>query len=223
MNIDTYEIIIRLSCAAFCGALIGIERERKDWTAGMRTHMMVAVGSALYMIVSAYGFREFIGREGVEFDPTRIAAQVVSGIGFLGAGTIIFLHRGIIRGLTTASGLWTVAAIGLAVGAGMYWAAVATTLIALIILVVFQRVESFLFSKKKEGPLLVVRLKALEQSKGLLSELLKDEVVSIDHFSIDRTDDGETEIKVISRDKAALKELATQLSEDERVKSVDFQ
>lgn len=222
MSIDTYEIIIRLSCAAFCGALIGIERERKEWTAGMRTHMMVAVGSALYMIVSAYGFEQFVGREGIQFDPTRIAAQVVSGIGFLGAGTIIFLHRGIIRGLTTASGLWTVAAIGLAVGAGMYWAAVATTIIALIILLVFQKVEAFLFSNKKNSPLLIVRLKAVEESRQVLKELLADDVLMIDHFSIDRTDDGGSEIKIISRDKDTLKRLAGQLNEDDRVTGIDY-
>ncbi|WP_118195088.1 MgtC/SapB family protein [Albibacterium indicum] len=223
MSIDTYEIIIRLGAAALCGALIGIERERKEWTAGMRTHMMVAVGSALYMILSAYGFDEFIGRDGVEFDPTRIAAQVVSGIGFLGAGTIIFLHRGIIRGLTTASGLWTVAAIGLAVGAGMYWAAVATTVIALIILLVVQKIERLFFSKKKEGPLLVARLKKIEESKEVLRDLLTNDTLTIDHFSIDRTDEGESEIKIISRDKKALKELAAQLNEDSRVKGIDYQ
>lgn len=222
MGVDTYEIIIRLGCAAFCGALIGMERERKEWTAGMRTHMMVAVGSALYMIISAYGFDEFIGREGVEFDPTRIAAQVVSGIGFLGAGTIIFLHRGVIRGLTTASGLWTVAAIGLAVGAGMYWAAVATTAIALIILLVFQKVEAFLFSNKKDGPILVIRLKAVEESRQILRELLNDDVFTIDHFSIDRTDEGDSEIKIISNDKKALKKLAARLNEDDRVKGIDY-
>jgi len=222
MSIDTYEIVIRLSSAALCGALIGIERERKEWTAGMRTHMMVAVGSALYMILSAYGFEEFIGREGVEFDPTRIAAQVVSGIGFLGAGTIIFLHRGIIRGLTTASGLWTVAAIGMAVGAGMYWAAIATTVIALIILLVVQKIEEFFFSKKKEGPLLVVKLKAIEESKEVLRDLLKDDILTLDHFSIDRTDEGDSEIKIISNDKAALKKLAARLNDDDRVRGIDF-
>src|ERR1700712_1863676 len=93
------EIVIRLSLASLFGALIGLERERKDWTAGMRTHMMVCVGSSLVMMVSAFGFSDVLGTPHVELDPSRIAAQVISGIGFIGAGTIIFLKQGTIRGL----------------------------------------------------------------------------------------------------------------------------
>ena len=128
------EIIIRLLLASLLGGLIGLERERKDWAAGLRTHMMVSVGSCLIMIVSAFGFADILGTEHVTLDPARVAAQVVSGIGFIGAGTILFLKQGVVRGLTTAAGLWTVAAIGLAVGGGLYLAAIATTVIALIIL-----------------------------------------------------------------------------------------
>src|SRR5690606_15730064 len=107
--IETSEILIRLSLGALCGAIIGIERERKEWAAGMRTHMMVSVGATLFMLVSAYGFNDVLANDKIDLDPSRVAAQVVSGIGFLGAGTIIFLRQGVIRGLTTASGLWTVA------------------------------------------------------------------------------------------------------------------
>lgn len=135
------EILIRLSLAALFGAFIGLERERKDWAAGLRTHMMVSVGSCLIMIVSAFGFADILGTEHVSLDPSRVAAQVVSGIGFIGAGTILFLKRGAIRGLTTAAGLWTVAAIGLATGGGLYFAAAATTIIALIILWALQPIE----------------------------------------------------------------------------------
>jgi putative Mg2+ transporter-C (MgtC) family protein len=128
------EIVIRLSLAALLGALVGIERERKDWAAGLRTHMMVCVGSALTMLVSAFGFRDILGTSAVVLDPSRIAAQVISGIGFIGAGTILFLRQEVIRGLTTAAGLWTVAAIGLATGGGMYFAAAVATGVVLIIL-----------------------------------------------------------------------------------------
>ncbi|HRN95350.1 MAG TPA: MgtC/SapB family protein, partial [Chitinophagales bacterium] len=110
------EILIRLLLASFFGALIGIERERKDWAAGLRTHMMVCVGACLIMLVSAFGFSDILGTKDVTLDPSRIAAQVVSGIGFIGAGAILFVKGGIIGGLTTAAGLWTVAAIGLATG-----------------------------------------------------------------------------------------------------------
>jgi len=115
------EIAIRLLLAAALGAVIGYDRERHTWAAGLRTHMLVCLGSALVMVVSAYAFSDILGQyPRVVLDPSRIAAQVVSGIGFLGAGTIMFMQReNVVRGLTTAAGLWTVAAIGLAVGGGM--------------------------------------------------------------------------------------------------------
>ncbi len=127
------EMLVRLLGAAFLGSLIGLERERLLWAAGIRTHMLVCVGSCLIMIVSQYGFASILTQDHVVLDPSRVAAQVVSGIGFLGAGAI--LARGeIVRGLTTAASIWTVAAIGLAVGGGLYLAAGASTIIILIIL-----------------------------------------------------------------------------------------
>jgi putative Mg2+ transporter-C (MgtC) family protein len=127
------ELISRLAMAAALGSVIGFERERLSWAAGLRTHMLVCVGAALIMIVSAFGFADVLGDEHVVLDPSRIAAQVVSGIGFLGAGSIL-LRGEIVRGLTTAASLWSVAAIGLAVGGGMYTASIAATVIILIIL-----------------------------------------------------------------------------------------
>ena len=129
------EILLRVSLAGALGAAIGIERELRDREAGLRTHLLVAVGSALFTLVSAYGFRDFDYGAGTGFtlDPTRIAAQIVTGIGFLGAGAII--RQGIsVRGLTTAATLWIVAAIGLASGAGYYSAAVITTAVVLFAL-----------------------------------------------------------------------------------------
>ena len=114
------EVVIRLLLAAALGSVIGLERERLLWAAGLRTHMLVSVGSTLVMIVSAYGFAGVVNTPGVSLDPSRVAAQVVSGIGFLGAGTIL-LRQEVIRGLTTAASLWAVAAIGLAVGGGLYF------------------------------------------------------------------------------------------------------
>jgi putative Mg2+ transporter-C (MgtC) family protein len=107
----------------------------------MRTHMMVCLGASLTMMVSAFGFFDILGSKNIVLDPSRVAAQVISGIGFIGAGTILFLKQGVIRGLTTASGLWTVAAIGLATGSGMYFAAGITTVLAIIILWVLQPLE----------------------------------------------------------------------------------
>ena len=134
--------------AAFLGSLVGFERERLHWAAGLRTHMLVCLGSALAIIVSAYGFRDVLGTPAVALDPSRIAAQVISGIGFLGAGTIIFLRREIVRGLTTAAGLWAVAAIGLAIGSGLYIPGVVATAIVLLILAGLKPLERRLFHKR---------------------------------------------------------------------------
>ncbi|MEE7561353.1 MgtC/SapB family protein, partial [Xanthomonas sp. Kuri4-2] len=122
--IPFWDVALRLVLAAALGAVIGANRGRLEWAAGLRTHMLVCVGSALALIVSAYGFQDVLAAPHVVLDPSRIAAQVISGVGFLGAGTILFLQREqVIRGLTTAAGLWAVAAIGLAAGAGLYAAA----------------------------------------------------------------------------------------------------
>ncbi|SEB08978.1 MgtC/SapB family protein [Paraburkholderia sartisoli] len=134
------ELVSRLVFAALLGSVIGFERERLSWAAGLRTHMLVCVGSALIMIVSAFGFADALGGDHVVLDPSRIAAQVVSGIGFLGAGSIL-LRGEIVRGLTTAASLWSVAAIGLAVGGGLYTAAIAATVIILIILAGIKPIE----------------------------------------------------------------------------------
>ena len=129
------QVFLRLTLAAALGATIGFERELREREAGLRTHLLVCLGSALFTIISAYGFHEFLTSGGavVRTDPTRIAAQIVTGIGFLGAGAII--RDGMsVRGLTTAATLWVVAAVGMACGAGYYWpaaAAAALTLLAL--------------------------------------------------------------------------------------------
>ena len=113
------------------GVLIGLEREYRAKEAGYRTHFLVALGSALMMIVSQYGFMEVLKTDLIRLDPSRIAAQVVSGIGFIGAGTII-LQKQIVRGLTTAAGIWATSGIGLAVGAGMYAVGISATLLVLL-------------------------------------------------------------------------------------------
>lgn len=125
-----WTFIIRLLLATIFGALIGLEREYHAKEAGVRTHLLVALGSCLFMILSIYGFDAFLDHDNVSFDPSRIASQVVTGIGFIGAGTII-LHKQAVRGLTTAAGVWVTAAIGLACGNGMYILAGVTTVTVL--------------------------------------------------------------------------------------------
>ncbi len=136
MGTDT-EYVVRIFVAAIFGGIIGLERNYRAKEAGFRTHFLVALGSALFMVISQYGFD--LGRddaEHVSLDPSRIASQVVTGIGFLGAGTIIF-QRHAVRGLTTAAGVWVTAAIGLACGSGMYALAAGATILTLLCLEIF--------------------------------------------------------------------------------------
>ena len=133
---DVWVIVGRLALAAALGMVIGIERTYRAKTAGIRTHFLVALGSALFMIVSRYGF------EGTG-DPGRVAAQIVSGIGFLGAGTII-MQKHVVHGLTTAAGMWVAAGIGMASAAGLYSVAVISTVLALIGLETVGRLNRFL-------------------------------------------------------------------------------
>ncbi len=134
------DLILRLGTAAFLGSVIGLDRQRLDKAAGLRTHMLVSVGSALVMIVSAYGFDRVIQPGRVVLDPSRVAAQVVSGIGFLGAGTIV-VRKMSVHGLTTAASIWTVAAVGLAAGGALYIAAISTTTIMVFVLAVVKPLE----------------------------------------------------------------------------------
>jgi putative Mg2+ transporter-C (MgtC) family protein len=127
------ELVLRLGLSVALGAVIGLERERDRQAAGLRTHILVTLGATLFTIVSAYGF------SGPSADPTRIAAQIVTGIGFIGAGAILH-HRGSVHGLTTAASLWAVAAIGMAAGAGLYPMAIASTGIVLVVLWLLDRV-----------------------------------------------------------------------------------
>ncbi len=144
------QIILRLVLSFFLSGLIGLERQAHRREAGLRTHILVCLGSCLIMLTSLYVFDIYIAR--VPLDPTRIAAGVITGIGFLGAGTIIRDREGI-KGLTTAASLWLVAGIGLAVGCGFYKAGVYATILALIVLLVLRYLEWMMFpedEKKKK-------------------------------------------------------------------------
>jgi putative Mg2+ transporter-C (MgtC) family protein len=155
-SLNWEETLLRIALAAVFGGAIGLEREFREREAGLRTHMLVAVGSALFTITSAYGFRDFLVNGGavVRADPTRVAAQIVTGIGFLGAGAII--RQGLaVRGLTTAATLWVVAAIGLSCGSGYYSAALITTLVAVFLLWPMRYIARRLFDRPHEHRLAV--------------------------------------------------------------------
>ena len=126
--IDNAYLLVRILISCLCGACIGLERSRRQKDAGIRTHMIVALGSALAIIVSKYGFFDILQFEGLRADASRIASNVITGVGFLGAG-VIFVKDVSIKGLTTAAGIWSTASVGLAIGAGMYTIGIGATLI----------------------------------------------------------------------------------------------
>lgn len=184
---SVYEVIFRLTLACILGGLIGLERESLNRPAGLRTYTLVCVGSALAMVVSLEMYFQYY--QTVNADPGRIAAQVISGIGFLGAGTIM-REGATVRGLTTAAGLWVVACIGLAVGAGLYIPAVATTLIILFILIYFIRFEQrFTGMREYKGLLLVVADKPGQI--GAIGSVLGDMGISIKNIQLSRLENEE--------------------------------
>lgn len=223
-NISNVEILLRLAAAAALGSMVGFERERLLWAAGIRTHMLVCVGSCLIMIVSAYGFAGVLGQEHTVLDPSRVAAQVVSGIGFLGAGSI--LARGeIIKGLTTAASIWTVAAIGLAIGGGLYFAGTASTILILIILAGVKPLEEAYRARNQ-----TVHFKITAERGALSPEELRQtlslRVSQIKRFVVENRsgDEGNDEIlvllnKVSSQDIADFK---NRLNEVPAIRQVDL-
>ncbi|MDW7740561.1 MAG: MgtC/SapB family protein [Bacillota bacterium] len=188
MSIEYWETALRLLLAVILGGLIGLERESHRRPAGFRTHILVCAGSALIMMVSAYGFTGAIG-QGYISDPGRIAAGVVTGIGFLGAGTII-QQRGSIQGLTTAATIWVVSGVGLAIGVGFYLGAILTTVFVLISLLTLRRFERYFFSRRRLKHLKIV---ALDQP-GLLGRVgatLGDMMINIRRSEISDPESAE--------------------------------
>lgn len=180
--IDNLQITLRLVIAVLLGGFIGLEREKANHPAGLRTHIIVCLGSALIMMLSMYGFSNFVYEDNVRIDPARLATAVITGIGFLGAGTII-LKGNSIAGLTTAASLWVVAAIGLAVGAGFYYPAIITTLFMIIILFILNRIEQYFFTGKRSY-ILILETANSEDLTRELSLCLQENGILIEKMSI---------------------------------------
>jgi len=177
-------MVFRLLLAAVLGGIIGWERERKNKQAGLKTHLLVAVGSALIMLTSIYGFgNELLDHPNARFDPARLAAQVVSGIGFLGAGAILRRSDNVISGLTTAATLWIVAAIGLSVGCGFYWPAVVTIIIIIFIVSIINKLESKLILFRKNGTLKIV-MSNRPKSVDVITSMLQREKMVVEQMSV---------------------------------------
>jgi putative Mg2+ transporter-C (MgtC) family protein len=208
-SLGGWEAVLRLAVAAGLGAAVGIERELREREAGIRTHLLVSLGSCLFTIVGAYGFVDF----GTNVDPTRVAAQIVTGIGFLGAGTII--REGIsVRGLTTAGSLWIVAAIGMASGAGYYWPAVAGTALTVLALWPLRSLAYYTLERfRPPDRRLVVELK-----QGTPLKTLLDLVPDLRHVEVE--DERDRRVVTFELMQPAEEPLVAQLSDREDVVAV---
>ncbi len=214
------EICLKLGLAVVLGGLIGLEREWSKHPAGLRTHMMVCLGSAAFMLIGFYATDIMEGTAGV-IDPTRMAAGIVTGIGFLGAGAI--MKEGVnVSGLTTAASIWVVAGIGLCIGVDLYAAAFVTTLLALVILVVFSRVELMIGTKELHGHLRV----SGESFKGLpkkMAKLLEMEKIDVDSLELNR-ESGKVNIKyhLLLPPKMTGQDIVERLSKEKDIDKIEW-
>ena len=217
---SVYEIVFKLALACILGAMIGLERESLNRPAGLRTYTLVCVGSALAMIVSIDIYMQYY--QTVNADPGRIAAQVISGIGFLGAGTIM-REGASVRGLTTAAGLWVVACIGLAVGAGLYIPAVVTTILILFVLIYFIQFEQF-FTGMREYKGLVIVVEDRPGQVGNIGSILGDMGVLIKNIQLnhmENEDNLEVELLVELPSGMKISDVIEELSTMKELKSID--
>ncbi|WP_172274039.1 MgtC/SapB family protein [Xylanibacter muris] len=189
------DYIIRLFVAVMLGGVIGLEREFRAKEAGARTHILVALGSCLFMIVSQFGFAGILEYNNVSLDPSRIASQVVTGIGFIGAGTIIFQKR-VVRGLTTAAGLWVTSAIGLTCGSGMYVLAFASAVLVLLCLEVLYFMLRRIGSR---GISVIFKTKEKQLIYDVLDRM-REEKVDIDNYNMKQSCTESGIVYIISMD-----------------------
>lgn len=179
-------LLFRILLAAFCGFIIGLERKNRGKGAGVRTHIIVALGSALMMVISKYGFFDIVTGDS-KFDGARIAAQIVSGIGFLGAG-MIFVKGNAIQGLTTAAGVWATAGIGMAVGAGMYFVGITASLSLFLIQLILHRNWRFLHRENEQN--LEIVIENTPQAIDKLKERLESFELPVHQSTFKRLEDG---------------------------------
>jgi len=218
--ISEAELLLRLVISVVLGGIVGFERERKSRAAGLRTHVLVCLGSCLLMLLSMYGFAAFAREFNVRLDPARLAAQVITGVGFLGAGTILFTGRAII-GLTTAASLWVVMAVGLATGAGFYLAAAATTVMSFLVLWGLSLFEKRFIRHLVEHEFTVV-MEAEEGSGDRLREVLRESGVRLAGVIIeDRGADDREKREMVVRLRVKLSGVDQVMPLSERLRRVE--
>lgn len=187
------EYMLRIILAGVCGALIGFERKNRGKEAGIRTHIIVAISSSLMMLVSKYGFFDLSFGEDFRLDPSRVASQIVSGVGFLGAG-MIFIHKNAVKGLTTAAGVWATSGIGMAIGAGMYAVGIACSLVILFVHFITHRKWKFLQSHNEEQ--LLFSIENSDEAIEYLKNYLIEKEIHVVNMRIEKTNFGTLDVEI---------------------------
>ena len=214
------DYIVRMLIACICGIFIGFERSRRQKDAGIRTHMIVALGAALAMIVSKYGFFDLLQFEGLRADASRIASNVITGVGFLGAG-VIFVRDVSIKGLTTAAGIWTTASVGLAIGAGMYTVGIGATLVMIVFQLGFHK-----FFRRLENTVneFTVVIRDSNDSVKHFRDTLEDNKVLIEKCTMTRNPDSTVtlDITIKKARTTSMNDILLIAEKDEDVLSVEI-
>ncbi|KAA8729808.1 MAG: MgtC/SapB family protein [Ewingella americana] len=215
------DFLIRIALAGVLGGLIGIERQLRAKEAGLRTHVLVGIGSAMFMIVSKYGFADLLTLTHVSFDPSRVAAQVVSGMGFLGAGTII-IQKQVVKGLTTAAGLWVTAAIGLVIGSGLYEIGIYGAFLTLIVLEMFRQISNRLIGHHH-----LIEIRLAPQSVPSVLIALQKMRIRPGHIKVNQRDDGdeskcELVMDVVLKPKQSVDKLYEAIMTVQGIKRIDI-
>ena len=217
---DQAELVIRLVVAALCGFAIGYERKNRFKNAGIRTHMIVALGAALIMIVSKYGFFDILDLKNMALDTSRVAAQIVSGVSFLGAGAILVRHNNV-NGLTTAAGVWTTAAVGMAIGAKLYLIGLAATVLVLCIQVLLHHHYRWLPSG--DNGILTIRVRSEGFDMVHLRETLGKYHIKVLNVSIKHEgDEVKMNLHVESKANEDMRRLLTFYADNPNIISIEF-
>lgn len=211
-----WDLFLRIVLSGVLAGVIGLEREFRSKDAGLKTHFLVGIGSALIMIVSKYGFYDIISLKGIALDPSRIAAQVVSGISFLGAGTII-VEKHFVRGLTTAAGIWTTAGIGIALGSGLYAIGIFSTILVLIGLEILNRLfknTAIVYSK--------INIWTRSEEIAYIYEFMEENKFTITKFKFKKTHENNSKITLIQATLKGIQKNNSQLLVDKLYENKDI-
>lgn len=212
-------MVIRMLIACLCGACIGLERSKRQKDAGVRTHIIVSLGSALMMLVSKYGFFDILQYNGLSADASRVAANVITGVGFLGAG-MIFIRNASIKGLTTAAGIWTTSGVGMAIGAGMYTVGIFATVLMIVLQIILHTWFSRLENTENE---FTVVLKNAPDSVKKFRKILTDHSLYIENCKMTRNTDASITLDITVKKSRvfAMDELLLLAQKDENVLSIE--